>query len=230
MSLTGTIIVSMDSGETQPGLFRYVSNQLKVEDLIYGSEQVNLYRCMDHSGCLSLSLTDKQKLSGLADHLSQLLNALADHWHHNAKGSLQTVNGVSATSLLQNLPVGTGSMIRNLTAADVSLAKLFIAQAAPHIAFYIVHRFMEDLHHVTQSLINMEGDYHPFAQQLQETLKSSGAQLRHEVQRLGERYGRFEELIQDYRHMLSVAEQKRYQRLQWQSPQAENYQMSIKLQ
>ena len=104
-------------------------------------------------------------------------------------------------------------MIRNLTAADVQLAKLFIAQAAPHIAFYMVHQFMEDLHHITVSLVNMEGDYHPFAQQLQDTLKSSKAQLHQELQRLGERYGRFGELIQDYRHMLAVAEQKRYQNL-----------------
>ncbi|MGI9274883.1 MAG: conjugal transfer protein TraH [Endozoicomonas sp.] len=214
MSLTGTIVVSMDSGDSQPRLFNYVGNQLKVDDLIYGSEQVSLYRCRDHPSCLSLSLSDKQKLSGLADHLTQLLNTLADHWHRNAKDSLQTVNGVSATALLQNLPVGTGAMIRNLTTADVSLAKLFIARAAPHIAFFIVHRFMEDLHHVTQSLVNMEGDYHPFAQQMQDTLKTSGAQLRHEVQRLGERYGRFGELIQDYRQMLAVAELKQYQRLQ----------------
>ena len=224
MSLTGTIIVSMDSGDTQPRLFSYVGNQLKVEDLIYGSEQVSLYRCRDHSGCLSMTLMDKQKLSGLSEHLIQLLNALADHWHRNAKDSLLTVKGVSATALLQNLPVGTGGMIRNLTAADVQLAKLFIAQAAPHIAFYMVHQFMEDLHHITVSLVNMEGDYHPFAQQLQDTLKSSKAQLHQELQRLGERYGRFGELIQDYRHMLAVAEQKRYQKLQLEPDHSERYQ------
>ena len=224
MSLTGTIIVSMNTGESQPKLFSYVGNQLKVEDLIYGSEQVSLYRCRNHSGCLSMTLMDKQKLSGLSEHLIQLLNALADHWHHNAKDSLLTVNGVSATALLQNLPVGTGSMIRNLTAADVQLAKLFIAQAAPHIAFYMVHQFMEDLHHITVSLVNMEGDYHPFAQQLQGTLKSSKAQLHQELQRLGERYGRFGELIQDYRHMLAVAEQKRYQKLQLEPDHSARYQ------
>ena len=224
MSLTGTIVVSMNPDEFQPKLFSYVGNQLKVEDLIYGSEQLSLYRCRNHSGCLSMTLMDRQKLSGLSEHLIQLLNALADHWHHNAKDSLLTVNGVSATALLQNLPVGTGGMIRNLTAADVQLAKLFIAQAAPHIAFYMVHQFMEDLHHITVSLVNMEVDYHPFAQQLQDTLKSSKAQLHQELQRLGERYGRFGELIQDYRHMLAVAEQKRYQNLQLEPNHSARYQ------
>ena len=213
MSFTGTIIISMNSGDPQPKLFSYIGNQLKVEDLIYGSEQVSLYRCQDHSGCLSMNLVDKQKLSGLAEHLTQQLNALADHWHQNAKSVLQTINGVSATALLHNLPVGTGAMIRNLTAADVQLAKLFIAQASPHIAFYMVHQFIEDLHQITTSIINMEGDYHPFAQQLQATLNSSRTQLHRELQRLGERYGRFGELVQDYRHMLAVAEQKRYQKL-----------------
>ncbi|WP_422410210.1 MULTISPECIES: conjugal transfer protein TraH [unclassified Endozoicomonas] len=224
MSLTGTIIVSMESGDTQPRLFSYVGNQLKVEDLIYGSDKVSLYRCHNHSACLSMTLMDKQKLSGLSEHLTQLLNALADHWHRNAKDSLLTVNGVSAPALLQNLPAGIGAMIRNLTAADVQLAKLFITQAAPHIAFYMVHQFMEDLHHITVSLVNMEGDYHPFAQQLQDTLKSSKTQLHQELQRLGERYGRFGELIQDYRHMLAVAEQKRYQRLQLEPNHYQRYQ------
>ncbi len=224
MSLTGTIVVSMDSGDSQPRLFSYVGNQLKVEDLIYGSEQVSLYRCSNHSDCLSMTLMDRQKLSGLSEHLTQLLNALAEHWHRNSKGALLTINGVSATALLHNLPVGTGGMIRNLTAADIQLAKLFIAQAAPHIAFYMVYQFMEDLHHITVSLVNMEGDFHPFAQQLQGTLKSSKAQLYQELQRLGERYGRFGELIQDYRDMLAVAEQKRYQRLQLEPDHSQRYQ------
>ncbi len=228
MSLTGTLVISMNPGESQPTLFSYIGNQLKVEELIYGSENVSLYRCKAHSDCLSLSLVSKQKLSGLSEHLVQLLNTLADHWHQNAKGSLQTVNGISATALLQNLPVGTGAMIRNLTAADVQLAKLFIAQASPHIAFYMVHQFIEDLHQITQSLITMEGDYHPFARQLQDTLKASRAQLHQELHRLGERYGRFGELIQDYRHMLSVAEQKRYQALPLEPDKTEHYHPTTK--
>ena len=224
MSLTGTIIVSMEAGDTQPRLFSYVGNQLKVEDVIYGSEQVSLYRCRESDNCLSVSLANKQKLSGLSQQLTLSLNSLAEHWYHNSKISIQHTPEPTAIALLNNLPAGTGAMIRNLTVSDLQLAKLFIAQASPHIAFYMIHQFMEDLHLITVSLIHMEGDFHPFAQQLQDTLKSSKHQLHQELHRLGERYGRFGELIQDYRQMLAVAQQKRYQTRQLEPARTERYQ------
>ena len=220
MSLTGTIIVAMTSDDTQPRIFSYVGNQLKVEDLIYGSDQISLYRCRDRSGCLSVSLVEKQKLHGLAEHLIQKLNALASQWHSNSRDSAMTED----STLLHNLPVGTGAMIRNLTAADIELAKLFIAEAAPHIAFFLVHEFLEDLHRITASLVKQQGDFHPFALQLQATLTASKHQLHQELQRLGERYGRFGELIQDYRQLLAVSEQKRYQTLPLEPPRTERHQ------
>ncbi len=223
MSLTGTVVVSINA-EGSPTLFPYVGNHLKVEDLIYGSQKARLYRCRDRDSCLSLSLQDGQQISGLSEQLIRLLNAVADHWDQNADSALsRTPGSVRPLSILQSLPVGTGGMIRNLTTADVQLAKQFIAQAAPHIAFYIVHQFIEDLHQVVQALVNMEGDQHPFSEQLQTTLRSSRQQLQQELHRLGQRYGRWGELIQDYRHMLAVAQQGRYQNSQYEAKKYHKY-------
>ena len=226
MSLTGTVIVSINQ-DNKTVIFPYIGNHLQVEDLIYGSQQVSLYRCKDRERCLSLSLLDRQAISGLSGQLVVLLNAVADHWNQNKETALSSTQGnkpVHPLSVLNSLPTGTGGMIRNLTTADVQLAKQFIAQAAPHIAFYMVYRFIDDLHRVVQSLVNMEGDQHPFSEQLQATLKRSRLQLQQELNRLGQRYGRWGELIQDYQSMLAVAEQRRYQQNQYEPQKYHKYQ------
>lgn len=226
MSLTGTVIIAMNT-EGRPIIFPYVGNQLKVEDLIYGNPKARVYRCRDRDPCLSLSLQDNQSITGLSEQLIQLLNAVADHWDQNSDGALSTTTfSARPLDVLKSLPNGTGGMIRNLTTADVQLAKQFIARAAPHIAFFMMHQFVEDLHQAVQALVTMEGDRHPFSEQLQATLGRSRQQLRDELNHLGQRYGRWGELVSDYRQLLAVAQQERYQHSQYEAQKYHRYRSS----
>lgn len=229
MSMTGTVVVTekatpagkdkkADNGESgsvsspQEGLrfIAYPGNLLTLKDLMDGSQnskKLDIYTCDENADCQLLS-TETTELTGLTKQLGQKLGKLVTCWRNN---SCKWEDEEDHQKFIQGLPVGVGGMLLNLALLDEDLALEFAERVAPHVAFYILYRYIEDLHRVVQTLINLEGSDHPLAEQLVAILADSRQALAEERQVLNHRHGRFGELVLDYRNLMALAKRPRYQ-------------------
>ena len=218
MSMTGTVVVTekkfeKENAEENSNELRFIAypgNLLTLKDLMDGSQnskKLDIYKCDEDIDCQLLS-TESTELTGLTEQLRQELGKLVTCWRNN---SCKWEGEENHQKFIQGLPVGVGGMLLNLALLDEDLALEFAGRVAPHVAFYILYRYIEDLHRVVQTLINLEGSDHPLAEQLVATLADSRQALAEERLVLNHRHGRFGELVLDYRNLMALAKRPRYQ-------------------
>lgn len=220
MSMTGTVIINDLVDSTSGGVSSKTNpittlkgNKVKLAELMSG-DKVTVYSCgSDTTNCLKAGAasggTKKIRIKGLKDQIEEILLGTPSRVgvisrFANNSGTLSD----DEKRFMASLPVGIGSIIRNLSVVSQDASELFAVNASGAVALYMTYDFVNQLYGAASVAIKTSRS--PYKGEVDKVLAESQANLRAEFALLQTQYGDLSQQITSYNNLLKNVRKQRY--------------------
>lgn len=206
MSMTGTVIVQQAEPAPDGQGYQYkivhLGRILKLQDLLRGGKEIDLWKCENHQadGCLSPS-KQTVELKGLDDKVKELVDKLVEDFDTNS--------GLSGdvTKFMEN-SLGFGGMLRNLYRVHPQLGKMFGSKVAPILSVEMVYVVASDM--IRAARLSLRNTDHPQSGEAAKLLDDAWREVVDEYQKIISERGSIKDMYTFYTELATAAQAEKF--------------------
>ncbi len=221
MTTTGTVVIG-DVDPTNPDTNPISSTPgiTSLVDLIEGGS-IAVYRCGDgEEHCLEM-VKEQTSIVGLKTRIQNILLGNGTSVGIISKfAANQGVLTAEEKNFMANMPVGMGSVVRNLSILSTDSAAMFATQASGAIALAMSMSMMEQ--YFKAATIALASEQSAYKKEALVTLSTSLETLRNEYATLQARYGKLTDKLSEYNIILANSRKQKYLLSQMKMPSSTN--------
>lgn len=207
MSLTGTVIVQdaqpAEDGQGYQYKIVHLGRLLKVQDLLRGGKEIDIWRCDNPGspdGCLNPS-KQTVEIHGLDEKVQKLADEVVKAFHEDT-GFPSEVQGFLENSF------GFGGMVRNLYRSHAQLGRLFSSRVAPVLSVEMVYVIVSDM--IRAARLSLRNIDHPHSGEAARLLDEAWQEVSVEFQKLISERGSVKDMYVFYSNLIAATQPEKF--------------------